>query len=66
MRRGSMGISIDVDPVTGKVLDARGQSPLPIYAMGALRKGALWETLAMPEIRTQAADVARLLLERGS
>ena len=64
MRRGSMGISIDVDPVTGKVLDARGKSPLPIYAMGALRKGALWETLAMPEIRSQAADVARQLLEQ--
>ncbi len=62
MRRGSMGISIDVDPATGKVLDARGESPLPIYAMGALRKGALWETLAIPEIRGQAADVARRLL----
>jgi uncharacterized NAD(P)/FAD-binding protein YdhS len=62
MRRGSMGISIDVDPATGAVLDARGESPLPIYAMGALRKGALWETLAIPEIRTQAADVARRVL----
>ena len=62
MRAGSQGISIDVDPVTGRVLDADGAPRLPAYAMGALRKGALWETLAIPEIRGQAADVARRLL----
>lgn len=61
-RRGSMGIAIDVDPTTGLVLDAEGGSALPFYAIGALRKGALWETLAIPEIREQAADIARRLL----
>jgi uncharacterized NAD(P)/FAD-binding protein YdhS len=62
MRPGSQGISIDVDPATGRVLDADGATTLPAFAMGALRKGALWETLAIPEIRAQAADVARRLL----
>ncbi len=62
LRPGPMGIAIDVDPATGRVLDANGEPTLPAYAMGALRKGVLWETLAIPEIRDQAADVARRLL----
>ena len=62
LRPGPMGIAIDVDPATGRVLDADGDPTLPAYAMGALRKGVLWETIAIPEIRDQAADVARRLL----
>jgi len=62
LRPGRAGISIDVDPATGRVLDAAGAPRLNAYAMGALRKGALWETLAIPEIRVQAADVARRIL----
>lgn len=62
LRPGLEGIAIDVDPVTGRVLDALGEPRLPAYAIGALRKGALWETLAMPEIRVQAADVASRIL----
>ena len=58
-----MGIAIDVDPATGLVIDANGETPLPLYAMGALRKGRLWETIAVPEIREQAVEVARRLLE---
>ena len=62
LRPGPMGIAIDVDPATGRVLDANGEPTLPAYALGALRKGVLWETIAIPEIRDQAADVARRLL----
>ena len=62
LRPGRAGISIDVDPATGRVLDADGAPRLNAYAMGALRKGALWETLAIPEIRGQAADVASRIL----
>ncbi len=58
-----MGIAIDVDPATGLVIDARGRSDLPVYALGALRKGVLWETIAVPEIREQAAETARRILE---
>lgn len=61
-RPGSMGIAIDVDPATGLVIDANGRSDLPLYALGALRKGALWETLAVPEIREQAVQLADRLL----
>ena len=62
LRPGPLGIAIDVDPATGIVIDANGATPLPVYAMGALRKGVLWETLAVPEIRGQAHDVATRIL----
>lgn len=62
MRPGSHGISIDVDPVSGRVLDAAGAPRLRAFALGGLRKGALWETLAIPEIRDQAADIARQIV----
>ena len=44
------------------MIDANGRAELPLYAMGALRKGALWETLAVPEIREQAVQLATRLL----
>ncbi|HEY4189007.1 MAG TPA: FAD/NAD(P)-binding protein [Candidatus Limnocylindrales bacterium] len=62
-RPGPMGIAIDVDPATGLVIDAGGQTQLPVYAIGALRKGVLWETIAVPEIREQAAQTARRILD---
>ena len=61
-RPGPLGIAIDVDPATGLVIDANGDTPRPVFAMGALRKGVLWETLAVPEIREQAAQVAAQVL----
>ena len=64
LRPGPEGIAIDVDAITGQVLDAHGEARLPAFALGALRKGVLWETLAMPEIRAQAADVAARILAR--
>ena len=36
-----------------------GGTARPVYALGALRKGVLWETIAVPEIREQAAETAR-------
>ncbi|HEY6570378.1 MAG TPA: FAD/NAD(P)-binding protein [Candidatus Limnocylindrales bacterium] len=62
LRPGPLGIGIDVDPATGLVIDANGDTPRPVFAMGALRKGVLWETLAVPEIRGQAHDVASRIL----
>jgi uncharacterized NAD(P)/FAD-binding protein YdhS len=61
-RPGPLGISIDSDPATCRLLDAAGVAALPIWAIGALRRGVLWDTLAIPEIREQAADIARQLL----
>jgi uncharacterized NAD(P)/FAD-binding protein YdhS len=32
-------------------------------AVGPLLKGLLWESIAVPELRTQAAQLANILLE---
>ena len=57
VRPGPSGLGIDTadDGRVLGVLPAR----MPLYALGALRRGNLWETTAMPEIREQAYDVAR-------
>jgi len=62
-RRDPLGLGLDVD-LDGAVLAADGQPVAGLHAIGPLRKGSLWETTAIPEIRRQAADLARHLLER--
>lgn len=48
----------------GQVVDPSGV-PSPVWTLGALRRGELWESTAVPEIRQQAADLARALLAYG-
>jgi len=47
----------------GRVVDTHGSSRAPIWALGALRRGELWESTAVPEIRTQALAVATAVLD---
>jgi uncharacterized NAD(P)/FAD-binding protein YdhS len=42
----------------GALLDARGVTNGLFYTLGPLRKGNLWESTAVPEIRAQAAELA--------
>ncbi|MCD9007727.1 FAD/NAD(P)-binding protein [Luteimonas sp. XNQY3] len=42
----------------GEVLDANGDPVPGLWTLGASRIGELWETIAMPELRGQAARVA--------
>ena len=51
-----LGLSTTTD---GVLLDPHGQPVAGMYAVGPPRKGILWESTAIPEIRTQAAEVAR-------
>lgn len=46
----------------GAVIDARGEPSDFLYSLGPSRKGSLWETTAVPEIRMQASQLATLLL----
>ncbi|MCX5291714.1 FAD/NAD(P)-binding protein [Streptomyces sp. NBC_00183] len=46
----------------GRLLDAEGRAGRPLFTLGAPRRGELWETTAIPEIRVQAAALARQLL----
>ena len=55
-----MGIATDAD--TGQVHDSNGQLVEGLYAVGPLRRGTLWESTAVPEIRSEARRLASLLL----
>jgi uncharacterized NAD(P)/FAD-binding protein YdhS len=45
----------------GEILDSAGQVVPGMYVVGPPRKGTLWETTAVPEIRSQAAGLAARL-----
>ena len=55
-----LGLDVAED---GAVIDAEGVASNLIYAVGPARKGRLWETTAVPEIRRQIAELAPLLTE---
>ncbi len=64
-RPGPHGIGIDSAP-DGSLLDADGVAEPRVQVLGSLRIGRLWESLAIPELRVQAAQAAaRLLPPRG-
>ncbi|MFJ7069657.1 FAD/NAD(P)-binding protein [Streptomyces sp. NPDC101115] len=55
-------LGIGVSTAEGRLQDARGRAERPLFTLGAPRRGELWETTAIPEIRTQAKDVAEAVL----
>lgn len=59
VRPGPAGLGIDTAD-DGRVLGTLPDT-LPLLAVGSLRRGNLWESTAMPEIREQAYDVARIV-----
>lgn len=65
-RPGPLGIGLETDG-EGALVEADGSVSRVLYTLGPLRKGDLWETIAIPEIREQAARLAAELLrtERG-
>lgn len=56
-----LGLSANVDD-KGALISSLGYSSSSFFAVGALRKGNLWESTAVPEIREQAAELARTVL----
>jgi uncharacterized NAD(P)/FAD-binding protein YdhS len=50
----------------GALVNCDGVASTILYAMTSLRKGTLWETTAVPEIRQQANDLSELLLRQIS
>ena len=57
-RTDPLGLGLDVD--AGSRLIGSGLSPA-LYALGPLTRGAFWEIVAVPDIRGQAAGVARAI-----
>ena len=47
----------------GRLVDSAGTTGAPLWTLGSLRRGELWESTAIPEIRVQAAGVATSVLD---
>jgi uncharacterized NAD(P)/FAD-binding protein YdhS len=47
----------------GRLLDSDGASDAPIWTLGAMRRGELWESTAVPELRSQAFALAQSVLD---
>jgi len=56
-RPGPHGIGLDTAK-GGRVVDADGMAQDDLFALGSLRIGSLWESLAIPELRVQAKEIA--------
>jgi len=64
-RPDALSLGLDVSD-EGALMDSDGTSSKQLYALGPLRKGALWETTAVPEIRVQVAQLVPQLAGRFS
>ena len=64
-RVGPHGLGLDVD-AAGRLAGADGVPHERLWLVGPLRRGTLWETTAVPEIRTQAARLAADLAAGGA
>ncbi|WP_369696701.1 FAD/NAD(P)-binding protein [Streptomyces sp. XD-27] len=60
---GPLGIGYATD-ADGRLLGPGGDARAPLWTLGAHRRGELWESTAIPEIRVQAARVAEVLVDR--
>jgi uncharacterized NAD(P)/FAD-binding protein YdhS len=60
-RPGPLGLGIDADS-EGRVRSASGGRGNPLWTVGPLRRGTLWETTAFPEIRSQSGELAEQLM----
>jgi uncharacterized NAD(P)/FAD-binding protein YdhS len=58
---GPLDIGLDTDDA-GRVRDAAGAPNSRLWTLGGTRRGTLWESTAIPEIRTQAYDLADRLV----
>jgi uncharacterized NAD(P)/FAD-binding protein YdhS len=60
-RPDELSLGLDAD-LNGALLDASGNPSDFLYVIGPARKGRLWETIAVPELRMQASQLAEHLL----
>jgi uncharacterized NAD(P)/FAD-binding protein YdhS len=63
-RADRLGIGLDVDNDCALV-DASGRASERIFAVGPMSQAAFWESIAVPDIRLQAASLARRLAEQA-
>ena len=59
-----LGLGPQTD-LQGRLLHTNGQVSPNLYTIGPLRIASLWESIAIPEIRNQALELARLLISES-
>ena len=59
-----LGLGLRTAP-GGALLDRRGLASRRLWTLGPLRRGELWESTAVPELRVQAAEAAAEALAAG-
>ena len=64
VRPGPAGLGLDALP-DGTIIGRDGRPSLVLSTLGPPLRGVLWETIAVPEIRVQARELARRLLQTG-
>ena len=62
-RPDSLFLGLDVDQ-HGRLIDYNGTISRLLYAIGPPRKGSLWETTTVYEIRQQAVEIAQRLVQQ--
>ncbi len=62
---GPLGIGYATDP-DGRLVGGDTVAGPPMWTLGAHRRGELWESTAIPEIRGQAAGIAKVLLDEAA
>jgi uncharacterized NAD(P)/FAD-binding protein YdhS len=60
-RPDRLSLGLDVDS-SGALVDSSGTPSPFLYAIGPVRKGSLWESIAVPELRAQASQLAKHLV----
>src|SRR5262249_3396436 len=63
LRADALGLGVLTGPA-GEAISATGRTRDDLIVIGTLRKPALWESTAVPELRGQAADAAAAVLRR--
>jgi uncharacterized NAD(P)/FAD-binding protein YdhS len=61
VRADPLRLGLDID-AGHRVLDIQGRAHPTLFAVGPITRGALWEINAVPDIRSQAAEVAARVL----
>lgn len=60
--RDSLGLGV-VTGADGSLIDAAGRPSPVLFTVGSWRKAELWESTAVPELRKQAAELAKRLVD---
>ncbi len=63
IRADALGLGLDSDE-DGHVIDGQGAIQPRLFVAGPLRRGMLWENVAVPELAVEAQRLASLLLAR--